>query len=81
VNYQVLGYKMSETWQGLITDFATYLLSFSTPTHTHDFNNHVYGYGRLKKALMRSVSGSPKIWFFDGLKLGNGFGIDGDYDF
>jgi hypothetical protein len=52
---------MSETWQGLITDFATYLLSFSTPTHTHDFNNHVYGYGRLKKALMRSVSGSPKI--------------------
>jgi hypothetical protein len=51
---------MSETKQGFITDFAANLLSFSTPTHTHDFNNHNNGYGYLKTALLQSVSGSPK---------------------
>jgi hypothetical protein len=29
-------------------DFAASLFSFSTPTHTHDFNNHSNGYGCLK---------------------------------
>jgi hypothetical protein len=61
-------------------DSAAKLLSFSTPTHTHDFNNHRNGYDRSKTALVQSVSGSPKIGFFDGLKLGNSFRIGEDYD-
>jgi hypothetical protein len=60
---------MGETWRSLFTDSATNLLSFSTRTRTHDFNNHINGYGRSKRALMRNVSGSPEIGFFDGLKL------------
>jgi hypothetical protein len=35
---------MSESWIGLITDSVTNLLNFSTPTHTHDFDNHSNGY-------------------------------------
>jgi hypothetical protein len=56
---------MGETWCRLITDFAANLLSFSMPTHTHDFNNQINGYSRSKTTLMRSVSGSPEIRFFD----------------
>jgi hypothetical protein len=29
-------------------DFAASLLSFSMPTHIHDFDNHSIGYGCLK---------------------------------
>jgi hypothetical protein len=29
-------------------DFAASLLSFSTPTHIQDFDNHSNGYGYLK---------------------------------
>jgi hypothetical protein len=29
-------------------DLAASLLSFSTPTHIHDFDNHINGYGYLK---------------------------------
>jgi hypothetical protein len=29
-------------------DFAASLLSFSTPTHIHDFDNHSNDYGCLK---------------------------------
>jgi hypothetical protein len=39
---------MSESWRGLIMDFAASLLSFSTPTHIHDFDNHSNDYGCLK---------------------------------
>jgi hypothetical protein len=31
-------------------DFAASLLSFSTPTHTHNFDNHSNGYGCLYNA-------------------------------
>jgi hypothetical protein len=33
----------------LIMDSATNLLSFSTPTHTHDFGNHSIGYSRSRQ--------------------------------
>jgi hypothetical protein len=49
-----LGPKMSESWLRLITDSAAHLLSFSTPTHTHNFDNHSNGYGCSKAALVRS---------------------------
>jgi hypothetical protein len=52
---------MSETWLGLITDSAANLLSFSTPTHTRDFDNHNNGYDHLNTGLMRSVSLSLEI--------------------
>jgi hypothetical protein len=58
---------MSETWQGLIMDSASKLLSFSAPTQTHDFDNHSNDYSRSKTALVLSVSGYPEIRFFDGL--------------
>jgi hypothetical protein len=63
-----LGHKKRESWRGLITNSATNLLSFLTPTHTHNFDNHDNGYGRSKTALMPSVSGSLKIQFFDGFE-------------
>jgi hypothetical protein len=72
---------MGETWQGLNTDSAANLLIFSTLAQTHDFNNHSKVYGRSRTALVRSVADCRKIRFFDGLKLGNGFGIGEDYDF
>jgi hypothetical protein len=50
-------------------DFAANSLSFSMPTHTHDFDNHSNGYSHSKTALMWSVSGLPEIRFFDGLNL------------
>jgi hypothetical protein len=52
-----LGHKKRETWLGLITDFATNMLSFSTPTHAHDFGNHNDGYSHSKTGFVRSVSG------------------------
>jgi hypothetical protein len=67
VKFQVLGHKNRETWLGLIMDFAANLLSSSTPTHTHDFDNHNNCYGRSKTSLMQSFSGLPEIRFFDGL--------------
>jgi hypothetical protein len=47
---EVLGlrHKMSETWSGLIMDFAANLRNFSTPNHTHNFDNHNNGYGRSR---------------------------------
>jgi hypothetical protein len=72
---------MSESWLGLIMDSAVNLLSFSMPTHTHNFDNHNNGYGHSRTSLIWSVSESPEIDFFDGLKLGNGFRIDEDYNF
>jgi hypothetical protein len=59
---------MCETWRGLIKDFATNLLSLSTPTHTQDLNNHNDGYGHPKTALVQSFSGQPEISFFDGFE-------------
>jgi hypothetical protein len=56
-------------------DFTANLLSFPSPTHTHDYANHNDGYGHPKTALVRSFSRQPEIYFFDGLKLGNGFRI------
>jgi hypothetical protein len=72
---------MSETWLGLVTDFADNLHIFSMPTHTCDFDNHNNGYVRSKTALVRSVSGQPKICFFDGFELGYSFRISKHYDF
>jgi hypothetical protein len=51
---------MSESWLGLITDSVGHLLSFSMPTHTHDFDKHTNGYGHSKTALVRSGSGLPE---------------------
>jgi hypothetical protein len=65
----------------LITDFAAHVISFSTPTHTHHFGNHSYGYSHSKTALVRSFSRLLEIRFFDSLKVENGFGIDEDYGF
>jgi hypothetical protein len=59
---------MSETWRGLITDLAANLLSFSTPTQTHDFGNHINGCGHSKTALVQSFSGLPQIGFFKGFE-------------
>jgi hypothetical protein len=42
----------------LTTDSAANLLGFSMSTHTHDFNNHINGYGHSKTTLVRSVSGN-----------------------
>jgi hypothetical protein len=39
---------MGETWQGLIMDSVVNLLSSSTPTHTHDLDNHSIGHGCSK---------------------------------
>jgi hypothetical protein len=72
---------MGETWRGLMTDFGGTMLSLSMPTHTQDFVNHSNGYGRLKTALMWSVSGSPKIGFVEWIDVGNSFGSSEDYDF
>jgi hypothetical protein len=52
---------MSESWLGLITDSIAHMLIFSTPTHTHDFDNHNNGYSHSKTTLVRSFSGSPEI--------------------
>jgi hypothetical protein len=38
-------------------DSTADLLSSSTPTHTHDFDNHSNGYGRSKTELMQSLAG------------------------
>jgi hypothetical protein len=62
-------------------DFAAHLLSFSTPTHTHHFDNHIDGYGHSKTALLQSFRGLPKIQFFNGFDHGYDFGIDENYDF
>jgi hypothetical protein len=48
-------------------DFTASLLSFSTSTRTHDFDDHINSYSRSKTALMRSFSGLPEIRFFNGL--------------
>jgi hypothetical protein len=72
---------MGETWQRLFTDFVANLLRFSMPTHTHDFSNHSNSYNCLKTAFMRSFSGQPEIFFFNGFELGYGCGIGEDYDF
>jgi hypothetical protein len=61
---------MSESWLGLFTDYAAILLSFSTLTHAHDFDNHSNGYGRSKTELVRSISGQPEICFFNSFELG-----------
>jgi hypothetical protein len=37
-------------------DSAANLLSFSTPTHALNFDNHSDGYGHLKTALVRSLA-------------------------
>jgi hypothetical protein len=76
-----LGHKKCETWRCLITDSATNLLSFSTPTHSHNFDNHNNGYDCSKIALVRSVSGSSEICFLNGFELGKGFRIGKGYDF
>jgi hypothetical protein len=72
---------MSESWQGLIMDFAANFLSLSMPTHIHDFDNHNNDYGHSKTVLMRSLANYLKSDSSTILKLGNGFGIDEDYDF
>jgi hypothetical protein len=72
---------MSESWIGLIIDSATNLLNFSTPTHTHNFDNHSNGYGHSNTAHVRSVSGLPEIQFFNGFVLEFEFRIDENYDF
>jgi hypothetical protein len=51
------------------------------PTPTHDFYNHSNGYSRSKTALVRSVSGSPEICFFNGFEVRYSFRIGEDYDF
>jgi hypothetical protein len=48
---------MNESRLGLITESAANLPDFSTPTQTHDFDNHNSGYDHSKTALVRSVSG------------------------
>jgi hypothetical protein len=60
---------MGETWQGLITDFTANLLRFSSPTHTHNFDNHSDGYGHLKTALVRNLAGSRKSVSSMGLNI------------
>jgi hypothetical protein len=72
---------MSESWLGLFTDSVAILLSFSTPTHAHDFDNHSNDYGRSKTELVWSFSGQPEICFFNSFELGYGFKISEDYDF
>jgi hypothetical protein len=67
VKSQVWRAKMSESLWGLIMDFAANLLSSSTPTQTHNFDNRCNGCGRPKRALVRSFSGSPEIWLSNGL--------------
>jgi hypothetical protein len=49
-----LGPKTSESWRGLITNFAASLLSSSTPTQSLDSGNDSNGYGHPKIALVRS---------------------------
>jgi hypothetical protein len=66
---------MGETWRSLITDFVANLLSISTPTHTHDFDNHSDGYSHPKTTLVQSFSGQLEISFVDGFELRNGSGI------
>jgi hypothetical protein len=43
--------------------FSANLLTFSTPTHTHDFADHRNGYGRSNTTLVCSVKGWPEIQF------------------
>jgi hypothetical protein len=49
-----LGPKTSESWRGLITNFAASFLSSSTPTQSLDSGNDSNGYGHPKIALVRS---------------------------
>jgi hypothetical protein len=49
-----LGPEMNESWRGWIMNSVAHLLSFSTPTQSHDFANHSNGYGRSKIALVQS---------------------------
>jgi hypothetical protein len=51
---------MGETWKGLVMDSVANFLSFSTPTHTLDFDNHSGGYGHSKTTLVRSLADSRK---------------------
>jgi hypothetical protein len=52
---------MRESGRVLITDSIAYLPSSSTPTQTHNFNNHSNGYGRSKTALARSLRIAGKL--------------------
>jgi hypothetical protein len=52
---------MSESWIGLTTDSAANFLFFSTPTHTHDFDNYSNGYGHSMTTHLWNVSGLPEI--------------------
>jgi hypothetical protein len=54
VDFSGFGHNKSESWWGLFTDSAAHLLSFPTPTHTHDSGNHSNGYGHSKIAFVRS---------------------------
>jgi hypothetical protein len=71
---------MSETWQGLITDSAANLLRFSTPTHTHDFNNHSNGYDSSKMALVQSLMDHRKSDSSTSFELGYRFRTGKDYN-
>jgi hypothetical protein len=73
---------MTEGQRGSNMDFVVNLLSFSTPTHTHDFDNHINGYGRSNTALMQSVSGLPEIRIVDRFETRRRFRKLGEvYDF
>jgi hypothetical protein len=73
--------KTSKSWWGLITDFAASLLSFSTPTHTHDFDNHSNGYGCLKYSARAELADCRKSDSLTASKLGFDFRIDENCDF
>jgi hypothetical protein len=62
-------------------DLATSLLSFSTPTQSHDSGKHSNGYGHLTTADMQRFMDCWKSDSLTASKLGFDFGIDKNYNF
>jgi hypothetical protein len=50
-------------------DFAANLLSFSTPTHTHDLDNQRDAYNDPKTSLVQSLADSRKSVLSMGLNI------------
>jgi hypothetical protein len=51
---------MSESWIDLIMDSVAHMLIFSTPTHTHDFDNYSNGYSHLNTTTCGALADCQK---------------------
>jgi hypothetical protein len=81
VNFSGLRPRKRESCRGLIMDLPSSLLSFSTPTQSHDSGNHSNDYVHSKTILVRSSVDHRKSDSSTASKLGFNFGIDENYDF